>query len=69
MLTGIAEDNPSFGVVSDKDELLQEKEGKAIMSHEKELVITDNEKKELTCLMDKEKTGGQNFRTATVMEN
>ena len=39
------------------------------MSHEKELVINDNDKKKLTCLMEKEKTRGQNFGTATVMGN
>ena len=33
VLTSTAEDNPSFGVVSDTDELLQKKEGETIMSH------------------------------------
>lgn len=69
VLTGIAEDKPSFGVVLDEDELLQEKEGETIMSHVKELAITIDDKKELICLMDKEKTGGQIFGTPTVVEN
>ena len=69
VFTGVAEDNPSLGVVLDEDELLQKKEGEAIMSHVKELVTTIDDKKELICLMDKEKTGGQNFGTTTMLEN
>ena len=69
VLIGIAEDNPSFGVVLDTDELFQKKEGEAIMSHVKELVITVDDKEELACLNTQEKTGGQTFGTTTVMEN
>ena len=69
VLTGIAEDNPYFGVVSDTDELLQKKEGATIMSHVKELVITVDDKEELACLNSQEKTGRKTFGTATMMEN
>ena len=68
-VTGMAEDNPSLGVVLDEDELLQKKEGEAIMPHVKELVITIDDKKELIFLMEKENGGGHIFGTTTVVEN
>ena len=58
VLAGSAEDNPSFGVVLDTNELSQKKEGEAIMSHVKELVITVDDIEDLACLNSQEKTGG-----------
>ena len=60
VLTGVAEDNPSLGVVL--------KEDATIVSHMQKLVTVDD-REELTCLNSQEKTIGQTFKTATVMKN
>jgi len=65
--TGNAEDSPSLGIVLEEEELLQ-KEGETMMSHKQRLVTT-GDKKELAYLYSQEKTVGQNFGTATVIEN
>ena len=82
VFTDVVEDNPSFGVVLNKDELLQQdetidsllnkeriyKEGETVMSHMKELVTVDD-KGELACLISQEKIVGQTFRTVIVVKN
>ena len=67
VVTGDAEDSPSFGNVLEEGELLQV-EDETIMSHMQRLV-TMGDKKEFACLYSREKTVGKIFGTATVIED
>ena len=64
---GDEEDSPSLVIVSREEELLQ-KEDKTVMSHMQKLVsVSDN--KELACLNSQERTVGQHFGSATMLED
>ena len=67
VFTSDTEDSPSLGFVLEGGKLLQVVD-ETVMSHMQKLVTMGN-KKELACLDSQEKTGGQNFGTATAIED